>query len=277
MNKKLLYLWLILLLFLSNCYFGPDEVDTKPLPKRTGKASLANVDFIFTFNQHDLEFTNQNIEVVKVQLFNKTTNATLVNELITFPLNTNSFDSLDFEDGDLVEFKVWQGMISVWYGYVHGFDPDFDGVGILAEGTIDITEITNKVSYEILLETINGANCQFNGRYLIANPADQSNNTFFCQNISSDPIRVELFVLQPRIGGGYQSKFQLASFWIAFQDAKDITAVSYDYGAYEPLAIRVTSYDPFNTSQQKKREAKGIYLSVGANNYTPIYNTIYLP
>ncbi|MCX6744885.1 MAG: hypothetical protein NTX82_05155 [Candidatus Parcubacteria bacterium] len=262
-------------LLLNSCKNYKEEAPGTPPTYHYAYTSLAGVDFDFTLENGEISFTNNNDVVVKVDLFNKTTNTYLVKELVTLPLNTDTAYMRDVDEGDLLEFKVWRGVVSVYYANIHGTEPDFQGQGQIIEGEFELVNTSTKNTYQILVGTINGAACQFDGRYAENNPLDQSNNSFFCENLSSDPIRVEVYTLKLRNGGGYEANFQLCTFWIALQNYEDITFLDYDFPDNVPLAIRVTSFDPLN--HWKTSDIKGLTLSVPNQNYTPIYSPIYLP
>ncbi len=263
--------------FCLNCAPYKEEAPGTPPTYHYAYASLAGVDFDFTLENGLISFTNNNDVVVKVDLFNKTTNTYLVRELITLPYNTNSVYSRDLEEGDMLEFKIWRGIVSVYYANVHGTEPDFQGQGMVVEGEFEIINTSTRNTYQIPVGIINGAACQFDGRYAENNPLDQSNNSFYCENLSSDPIRVEVYALKLRNGGGYEASFQLCTFWIALQNYEDIAFLDYDFPDNQPLAIRVTAFDPLNLNHWKTSDTKGLTLSVTNQNYTPIYSPIYLP
>lgn len=272
--KKIFGLLLIVLTFTA-CT-NKKELSGDPPQRTYGYAEMAGVEFDFTYEMNTIEVTNTNDVVVKVDLVNKTTGQRLCSEMATLPFHTMTLTNRDVAPGDLVEFKIWRGPVSVFYADIHGLEPDFQGEAVLAADDFAITSTSTTNPWQVMLLNINGAACQFDGRYEENDPLAQTNSSFFCENVSANPIRVEVYTLKPRNGGGYETNFKLVSFWIALQNMEDISFIDYNFVANEPLAIRVTSFDPLNFNRMIYQDTMGLFLNVSSQSWTPIYSPIYL-
>ncbi|MBD3359954.1 MAG: hypothetical protein GF365_04585 [Candidatus Buchananbacteria bacterium] len=270
---KKINLLFTLLIILTAC--GPQEVERESPTHPKGTVEFAGIEFQFNFYLNEIKMTNHNNDPVKVKMINLTTNATLINDLITWPGNTQVRRDLSFGQGEEIEIQIWQGYSSVWDGNINNRAPDFQGTGTLNQGQIKISNFTNKWGYQIDLPIVNGAECAVMGQYVVDDPNVQTNNLLYCERVGSDTLQIELYLLQPATGGGYEDDFELTSFWMVAQLGEDLEngQISINFSLNTPLALRVITYDPFDNTQ-KNSDIYGFKLDVVAKTYTEIIDPI---
>jgi len=276
MKHAIIFLTLILSLLIS-CE-NDQEIDVHNANHLIGYTTYAGVEFNFNFNTTEISMTNLNDTVIKVKILNLTNNSILVNDLITFAGNTNIIHKANFFISSNIEIQIWRGTSSVYHGSIYDRSADFIGQGTLNEGYINITNSSDKIGYLVYLPVLNGAVCELSGLYYTSNPALQENNMLYCQRISSDTMQIELYKLKPAVTEGYQAEYELASGWIMAQlgEANEIAQINWDFNYNEPLALRVTSYDPFDNSW-KNQTVYGFKLNVANESQIEILETITLP
>jgi hypothetical protein len=238
-----------------------------------GTAYFGGVEIVFDFDNEKITLNNYNNTVVKVNIQNLSNGSVLAADLITWPGSADNKENLIFHQNDLVEIKVWQGYTSVFYGDFFGREADFVGQATLTEDTIIVYPTTNFVSYSISLPVTNGANCELAGQYNPSDSLDQRSNSLYCQNISSDLIAVQLYMLKPALPSGYEADFELAAFLVYWEDAK---AIDLSYDQPEALALKVSSFNALNNSFVKV-ETFGFLLDISTKTYSQITSPIILP
>jgi hypothetical protein len=273
MKKLNLFFTLLLLILLAAC--GPQEVEKESPAHPKGTTEFAGVEFQFNFYLNEIKMINHNNDPVKVKMLNLTTNSTLINDLVTWPGNTQVRRNLSFGQGEEIEIQIWQGYSGIWDGNINDRASDFQGTGTLTQGQIIIDNSTNKWGYQIDLPIVNGAECAIMGQYIVNDPDIQTNNLLYCERVGSDTIRVELYLLQPAIGAGYKDDFELTSFWMVAQLGEDLEngQISINFTLTTPLALRVITYDPFDNTQ-KNSDIYGLQLDVVAETHTEITDSI---
>ncbi len=269
MKNLNLFFTFFLLIMLASC--GPQEVEKESPNHARGSTEFAGVEFQFNFYLNEIKMINHNNDPIKVKMTNLTTNSTLINDLITWPGNTQVRRDLSFGQDEEIEIQIWQGYSAVWDGNINNRAPDFQGTGTLTQGQIIINNSTNKWGYQIDLPIVNGAECAIMGQYVVDEPDIQTNNLLYCERITSDTVRVELYLLRPAAGGGYEDDFELTSFWLIAQLGEDLEngEISLNFTLTTPLALRVISYDPFDNTQ-KNSDVWGFTLDVVGETYTEI-------
>lgn len=275
--RKLLGLLVACLLWSYGCGPTHEEATSTPPVYTDGAASLANVDFDFTFGGNNgLDIINNNAVDIKVRVINVSTRDWMINELVVLPGDVASYNSLNIELGDKVEVQLWLGTASVWYANYHSNEPDLIAQGTLQNGWIDLSIINSIIGYDVVLEMINGAVCEFSGRLSPTNPGDQMNSTFYCENAGAEVLHVEVYHLELHDGGGYEATSLITDLWIANYGGFNIAQLNYDFEANEPVAIRVSAHDSsFNWIVRE--ETLGLYLNAEAQSYAKIIGPIYLP
>lgn len=265
MKKYLISFLLILLIILPSCG-GSDDKD------EIGTTWLAGVKIKFNFDQDKLTLINHNNTVIRCTIINLTRNSILAGDIITWPGSHDNKNNLQFKKGDLVEVKVWQGPASVFEGNFLGIDADFIGHAVLKKDNIPMSLVSTTESYLVQLPTINGAVCDLSGQYTFGDQLDQTSNSLYCDNASSNLLQIKLYVLRPN-ATGYETDFEIADIFVLFQDIKKL---SHSYGIPEAIAIQVNSFDPTN-NDFIIQEQWGCILDISTSQCDEITSPITLP
>ena len=248
---------LLLILIMGIACSGPNEVQGIPIPFNSGMVrsqDAAGVEITFYFDypsegRGDIVFRNLSSDPIKLKVTNLENGQTLVDDFIlTFPGNADGInDPALFDQGDGIKIEVWIGYTAIYYSR-YGWPASFKGTATLQEGTIFVSGTSDETQWSVPLPQTKGVRCELAGERPPSEPLNQTNTTFFCENVSSDTVRVELLVLTNNGNGTYDIDFELASFWMTaqFGDDADIAAVNYVISASEILAVRVNVYDPFD-------------------------------
>jgi len=265
MKKIFLLLFLVNLLVFN---FACDNAEEESI----GIARLAGVNFVFDFDEKKLTLINRNNTVIRATVYNLSNNSVLSGDIITWPGSEDNKYNLSFKKGHKVEIRIWQGPASVFWGNFLGIEPDFIGQAVLREGKIAVVLTGHKTGWHVQLPITNGGQCHLAGQYAPSDIYDQSGNNLYCDNLSVNWLYVELFVLRPA-PSGYEADFKIASFWVYFEDIKKI---SYSYNIPEPLALRITSYDPYSETFETIR-IYGFFLDIASQSQNEITSEITLP